>query len=183
MAFPLPWGWTALPNFGAIDRGQHDPGFARRHPDRGESRASTTGPRRSAAPASTGRVYVSATVTSNTFEFDSSFLQAWAPPVRRAGQRPVGDLDAPDHHDRQRLELRGPRALCRPAVPLDRRRRADPLRRRQPHLRRPDRELAVTMSGNARRADLGRRHGHRAERPLRPGLRRDGQRRHARSRP
>ena len=33
-AFPVPWGWTALPNLGAVIEEQCDPGLPRRHPHR-----------------------------------------------------------------------------------------------------------------------------------------------------
>ena len=128
-AFPLPEGWTALPSLGAVieDNTIQDSlgGIqigVEHNVNYWASQVTST--------SLTGRVFVSATVTGNTFEFDSAFLQAWASAVRRRGQRPRAVLDAPDHHDRQRLELRGPRARRQPAIPLDRRRCDDPLRQR-----------------------------------------------------
>ena len=175
-AFPLPWGWTALPNLGAIIEDntiqdslggiligvEHDVNYWA---------AQVT------SASETGRVFVTATVTGNTFEFDAAFLQAWASAVRRRGEQSRRDFHAPDGDHRQRLELRGPRALRQPAVPLDRR-RCDLRQRRHPaDLRRPDREPR-DHPGQCRRGHRGQRYDHRPDRTVRTGLRRDRQRRH-----
>jgi hypothetical protein len=86
--FPLPAGWTALPDLGAIVDSntiidsvggivigvQHAANYW------GAAVASTS---------ETGRVFVTASVSRNTFEFDSSFLSSWAASYLTDGNDPA----------------------------------------------------------------------------------------------
>jgi hypothetical protein len=76
-AFPLPTGWTTLPDLGAVIEGntiQDSLGGIVIGVAHGinywQSQIET--------PSETGRVFLTAAVTNNTFEFDSSFLSSWA---------------------------------------------------------------------------------------------------------
>ncbi len=138
-ADPMPWGWTALPNLGAVVEDnviQDSLGGILIGVGHGDNYwAAQVG-----STSETGRVFLTATVTGNTFEYDASFLQAWASAYLADGNDPARDLHAADRDHRQRLERRGTRALRQPTVPLDRRRRVDRQRQRPADLRRPHRE-------------------------------------------
>jgi hypothetical protein len=93
-AFPLPAGWTALPDLGTIVEGntirdslgglilgvEHGVNYW-------ESRVTSA--------SVTGRVFVTATVVQNTFEWDSGFLQGWASASAAAGNNPDEDSTPP----------------------------------------------------------------------------------------
>ena len=75
--FPLPAGWTAVPNLGVVIQGntiQDSLGGivigVQHSDDYWGAQIGTT--------SLTGRVFVTATVTGNTFDFDSAFLSSWA---------------------------------------------------------------------------------------------------------
>jgi len=76
-AFPLPAGWTALPNLGAIiDDNTIDDSLGgiiigvQHGIDYWTAQVGTA--------SETGRVFLTAAVSGNTFEYDSSFLSSWA---------------------------------------------------------------------------------------------------------
>jgi hypothetical protein len=87
-AFPLPWGWTALPDLGGVVEGntirdslggiilgvQHGVNYW----------AAQVG-----SSSETGRVYFTASVTQNTFEWDSSFLSTWSTASVGDGNNPA----------------------------------------------------------------------------------------------
>jgi hypothetical protein len=93
-AFPLPAGWTALPNLGTVIEQntiqdslggivigvQHDlnywAGFV-------------------ASESETGREFLTASVTNNTFEFDSSFLSSWSSSYVADGNNPAESSTPP----------------------------------------------------------------------------------------
>ena len=75
--FPLPAGWTALPNLGTVIEDniiQDSLGGIMIGVMHGANYWEAT----VVTTSETGRVFVTATVTGNTFEFDSSFLSSWA---------------------------------------------------------------------------------------------------------
>jgi len=93
-AFPLPAGWTALPNLGAVVQDntiedslggimigvQHAVNYW-------QDQVETT--------SETGRVFVTASVTNNTFEYDSSFLGSWANAYAADGNNPAQNSTPP----------------------------------------------------------------------------------------
>jgi hypothetical protein len=87
VAFPMPWGWTALPSLGATIAGntiQDSLGGVQIAVEHYINYwASTVN-----STSLTGRVFVTATVTGNTFEWYSSFLQAWATQYAAQGNDP-----------------------------------------------------------------------------------------------
>ena len=88
-AFPTPWGWTALPTLGTTISGntirdslggiqaavQHSVNYW----------ASMVG-----STSLDGRVYLTASITGNTFQFDASYLQQWATQYSALGNDPAG---------------------------------------------------------------------------------------------
>lgn len=92
--FPLPSGWTALPDLGAVIEGntikdslagvvvgvQH-----------GENYWAVTVD----SASETGRVYFTASVTQNTFEWDASFLSAWGSAYLADGNNPAQSSTPP----------------------------------------------------------------------------------------
>src|SRR5262249_30617521 len=93
-AFPLPEGWTALPSLGAVIA-------------RNTIRDSLGGimigvehtvnywESRVTSASESGRVFVTASVTGNTFVFDSGFLAAWASAYAALGNNPAEDSTPP----------------------------------------------------------------------------------------
>jgi hypothetical protein len=93
-AFPLPAGWTTLPNLGTVIEGntiqdslggitigvQHAVSYWESHV---------------ITPSETGRVFLTASVTDNTFEFDSSFLGSWARAYVADGNNPAENSTPP----------------------------------------------------------------------------------------
>ena len=93
-AFPLPAGWTALPNLGAVIEGntiqdslggimigvQHSVNYW------GAQVGTTSRP---------GRVFMTATVTGNIFDFDSAFLSSWAVNYVADGNNPAESSTPP----------------------------------------------------------------------------------------
>jgi hypothetical protein len=76
-AFPLPQGWTALPNLGTVVQGNTIRDFlggmvigVQHWVDYWRAKVESS--------SETGRVYVTASVTGNVFEYDSAFLSAWS---------------------------------------------------------------------------------------------------------
>jgi hypothetical protein len=93
-AFPLPAGWTALPNLGSIIQGntiRDSLGGISLGVEHGvnywESRVTSA--------SETGRVFVTASVTGNTFEWDSDFLENWASEYAALGNNPAEDSAPP----------------------------------------------------------------------------------------
>jgi hypothetical protein len=87
-AFPLPAGWTALPNLGAviednvIDNSLGGIIIGVQHAvNYWEAQIGST--------SETGRVFLTAAVTSNTFNYDSSFLTSWAASSAAEGNNPA----------------------------------------------------------------------------------------------
>jgi hypothetical protein len=85
--FPLPWGWTALPSLGATieDNTIQDSlgGIQILVEHQVDYWTSTV-----TSASEEGRVFVTATVKDNTFEFDSAFLQAWSSEYVAQGNDP-----------------------------------------------------------------------------------------------
>ena len=93
-AFPLPAGWTALPNMGAVIEDniiqdslggmiigvQHGINYW-------QALVGTT--------SDTGRVFLSAAVLNNVFEFDASFLSSWADAYVANGNNPAQSSTPP----------------------------------------------------------------------------------------
>lgn len=76
-AFPLPWGWTALPSLGATITGntiRNSLGGIQVLVEHNVDYWTST----VWSASVEGRVFVTANITGNTFEFDSAFLQSWA---------------------------------------------------------------------------------------------------------
>ncbi len=67
----------------------------------------------------TGREFVTASVTDNTFEFDSSFLSSWAASYCCGRKQSRREFHTADHHHRQRFQRGGPWTLRQPAISLD----------------------------------------------------------------
>ena len=105
-AFPLPQGWTALPNLGTVIEDNTILGFARWNHHRSSSRQPITGARIVDSASETGRVFLTASVTDNTFEFDASFLQSLGGRLRRGRKRTRPEFHAADHHDRRAASAR-----------------------------------------------------------------------------
>ena len=115
-AFPLPAGWTALPNLGTVieDNTIEDSlGGIFIGVQHG---ANYWGSVPSASASETGRVFLTASVIDNTFEFDSSFLSSWAAAYVADGNDPP-ELHSSDHHDRQRIQRGSARAVRSPRFP------------------------------------------------------------------
>ncbi len=87
VSFPLPWGWTALPSLGATieDNTIQDVlgGIQVLVEHTVNYWTSTV-----TSASEEGRVFVTAAVTGNTFEWDSSFLQAWSSQYVAQGNDP-----------------------------------------------------------------------------------------------
>jgi len=93
-AFPLPYGWTALPDLGAVVAGntirnsvggivlgvQHDVNYW------GTQVGSSS---------ETGRVYFTASVTQNTFAWDTNFLSSWSSAYLADGNNPAQSSTPP----------------------------------------------------------------------------------------
>ena len=172
-AFPLPAGWTALPNLGTVVEDntirdflggimvgvQHDVNYWQAEVE---------------TDSETGRVFLTASVRATS----SSMIRL---SFRVVGvvcflrQQSRADVDAADGDDRQRLEPAGSRPLRQPAISLDGRRRHHRQRCRFADLRRPA-ENVVTVQANTGRNDRSKRGDHDLDRRDRPGLRRHGQR-------
>lgn len=92
--FPTPWGWTPLPNFGAVVQGntiRDSLGGIQIGVEHGVNYwTSTVG-----TASDTGRVYVTAAVTGNTFVWDASFLQAWQSQYAAQGNDPAQSSTPP----------------------------------------------------------------------------------------
>lgn len=87
VAFPLPWGWTALPSLGATITDniiQDSLGGIQVSVEHTEDYWTST----ITSTSLDGRVYLTATITGNTFEYDASFLQAWATQYAALGNDP-----------------------------------------------------------------------------------------------
>ena len=92
--FPMPAGWTTLPDLGTVIEGNtidDSLGGMVIGVDHGinywASQVETT--------SETGRVFLTASVTNNTFEFDSSFLSSWASAYFADGNNPAQDSNPP----------------------------------------------------------------------------------------
>ncbi len=93
-AFPMPLGWTALPSLGSILAGntiddslggiiigvEHEVNYW-------ESLVTSS--------SETGRVYVTAAVTDNTFEWDAGFLASWSSEYAALGNNPAEESTPP----------------------------------------------------------------------------------------
>ncbi len=94
VAFPTPWGWTALPSLGAVIQGntiQDSLGGIQVGVEHGVNYwTSTVG-----TAGDTGREYVTASITENTFVWDASFLQAWQNPYVAQGNDPAQSSTPP----------------------------------------------------------------------------------------
>ena len=93
-AFPLPSGWTVLPNLGAVVENNViqdalDGIFAGVEHGVNYWGAYVT------SDSETGRVYSAATIIGNTFEFDTSFLSAWATTYVADGNNPAQSSTPP----------------------------------------------------------------------------------------
>jgi hypothetical protein len=93
-AFPMPSGWTALPDLGAIIAGntvQDSLGGIILGVEHGanywESRVTSA--------SETGRVLLTAAVTGNTFAWDAGFLESWASAYSALGNDPDEDSTPP----------------------------------------------------------------------------------------
>ncbi len=92
--FPLPSGWTALPNLGAVV----EDNTIRDFPDGilvGVEHAVNYWQALVVSSSETGRVFVTASVESNVFEYDSSFLSAWSASYLSFGNDPAGSSTPP----------------------------------------------------------------------------------------
>ena len=117
-------GWTALPNLGAVIEDntiedslggimigvQHGANYW-------EAYVVTA--------SETGRVFLTATVNDNTFEFDSSFLSTWAAAYVADRKQPRREFHTSDRHDRQRIQRGSAGAVRCSSISLDRRQRLD----------------------------------------------------------
>ncbi len=180
VAFPMPWGWTALPSLGATIEGntiEDSLGGIQI----GVEHTVNYWASQVISPSETGRVFLTATVTGNTFEYDSAFLQAWARAVRRRrattpresstpptitiGSGWSSEAPGPYAGPRFPWTVGGAMTLFGDDQPIF----VDPI------------ENVVTVSGNTVETHRGRRHGHHPDRPIGAGLRRRRQRRDDRS--
>lgn len=93
VAFPMPWGWTALPNLGTVieDNTIEDSlgGI-----EIGVNHAVNYWTSTVTTASEEGRVFVSATVVDNTFEWDAAALQAWSAEYVAQGNEP-GEVSTP----------------------------------------------------------------------------------------
>ena len=76
-AFPLPQGWTALPNLGTVVQGNTIRDFlggmivgVQHWLDYWQAKVESS--------SETGRVFVTASVVGNVFQYDSAFLSSWS---------------------------------------------------------------------------------------------------------
>src|SRR5262249_59825203 len=86
-ACPWPWGWPALPSLGATIAGntiRDSLGGVQVLVEHGVNYGTSTVTSTSMA----GRVFVTAAVIGNTFEWDSAFLQGWASQYAAQGNDP-----------------------------------------------------------------------------------------------
>jgi hypothetical protein len=92
--FPLPAGWTALPNFGAVveDNTIRDSlgGIVI-----GVQHGANYWTAQVGSTSETGRVFLTSWVTGNVFEFDASFLGTWAASYVADGNDPAGNSTPP----------------------------------------------------------------------------------------
>jgi hypothetical protein len=86
--FPLPQGWTALPNLGTVIAGNTIRDFlggivigVQHYLNYWQAQVLSS--------SETGRVFVTAQVSGNTFEYDASFLAAWASSYASYGNNPA----------------------------------------------------------------------------------------------
>ena len=174
-AFPLPAGWTPLPNLGTVieDNVIQDSlgGIII-----GVMHGVNYWGAMVGTDSETGRVFVTATVTGNTFEFDSSFLSSWAAASAADQKQTHRKYHSTDNHDWERLHRRRGRTLRQPTVSLDRRQRVDRQWQRSAHFCRPDGKCG---DGPVQfcRVDRDEWHRHTSERAVRPGVRGHRQRR------
>jgi len=93
-AFPLPAGWTALPNLGAViaDNTVDDSlgGIII-----GVQHGANYWGAQVGSTSETGRVFLTATVSSNTFEYDAQFLSSWAAASAADGNDPAQNSTPP----------------------------------------------------------------------------------------
>jgi hypothetical protein len=93
-AFPLPYGWTALPNFGAMVEGntiRNSLGGILL----GVQHAVNYWGAQVASSSETGRVYLTASIVRNTFEWDTSFLSSWSSAYVADGNNPAQSSTPP----------------------------------------------------------------------------------------
>ncbi len=137
--FPLPPGWTALPDLGTIIQNNtiRDSlgGIVI-----GVQHAVNYWVAQVGSASETGRVYLTASVSNNRFEFDAAFLGTWAAAYAQDGNDPSQNSTPPTLTIGSGWSARGPRPIRQPALPLDRRQRHDRKRQRRPDIRRSDRK-------------------------------------------
>ena len=174
-AFPIPAGWTPLPNLGAVieDNIIQD---ALGGIEIGVMHGANYWAATVVTASDTGRVYVTATVTGNTFEFDSSFLSSWATASVADRNNPAENTTPPTITVGSSFTAEGGGTIRQSSISLDSRQRLDRQRQRPADFRRPDRKRG-DHPVQFRRRHRDRRHGHAAERMVRAGLRRHHQRR------
>jgi hypothetical protein len=93
-AFPLPEGWTALPDLGTVVQGNTIRDFlggivvgVQHFLNYWEARVESS--------SETGRVFVTASVTGNVFEYDAAFLDAWSATCASFGNDPAETSSPP----------------------------------------------------------------------------------------
>lgn len=92
--FPLPAGWTALPDLGAvIDDNTIDDSLG--GIVIGVQHAVNYWTATVGTASETGRVFVTATVSRNTFQYDSGFLSSWAAAYQTDGNDPAESSTPP----------------------------------------------------------------------------------------
>ena len=138
-AFPLPAGWTALPNLGTVIEDntiddslggivigvQHGVNYW-------EAQVDST--------SETGRVFLTASVTSNMFEYDSSFLSSWAAASVADGNDPAETSTPPTVTIGSGFSAEAPGPYGSPRFPWTVGNADHRQRQRLADLRRPDRE-------------------------------------------
>ncbi len=117
-AFPLPAGWTALPNLGTV---------INQNTIQDSVGGIVIGVRHAVnyweglvvSSSETGREFLTASVTNNTFEFRlqlSQFMVIFLCCGRKQSRR---EFDTADRDHRQRFQCGGPWTLWEPAISLD----------------------------------------------------------------
>ena len=115
-AFPLPQGWTALPNLGTVVQGNTIRDFlggivvgVQHWVNYWEAKVESS--------SETGRVFVTASVDGNVFEYDSAFLSSWSADYPAFGNNAAQTSTPPPLSIGSGWSAAGPRPLRQPRFP------------------------------------------------------------------